>query len=125
MLRCRRALAIITGVVALFAGDTSQARSGHRQLYVVTHVDVPPNFTADTVPLLLQFATDSRKESGCVRFEVLQEPPHPNHFTFVETWMTRRAFESHLRAAHSIRFRAKLQPMLGSPFDERLHILLE
>ena len=120
-----RAMPILAGVILFFGGwFPSQAQSGGRPLYVVTHVDVTPNFTADTAALLLRFATDSRQDSGSVRFEVMQEAPHPNHFTLVEVWLTRRAFESHLRAAHSLQFREKLQTMLGSPFDERLNVLM-
>jgi quinol monooxygenase YgiN len=42
----------------------------------------------------------------------------------VEVWRSRQDFESHLAASHTRSFREKLQPMLGSPFDERLHKLL-
>ena len=37
---------------------------------------------------------------------------------------TRQAFDAHLAAAHTKRFREKLQPMLGSPYREGLHRLL-
>jgi quinol monooxygenase YgiN len=47
-----------------------------------------------------------------------------NHFTIVEVWPTKEAFEAHTAAEHTRRFREKLAPRLGSPFDERLHSLL-
>jgi quinol monooxygenase YgiN len=107
------------------SGSARSNRSrGGRQVYVVSHVDVPPNFTKDAIALLSQFAADSREDAGCVRFEVMQENPRTNHFTVVEVWRTRQAFEAHLGLAHSRAFREKLQPMLGSPFDERLNVLL-
>jgi quinol monooxygenase YgiN len=92
-------------------------------LYVVTHVDVMPRFTAAGRELLLQFATDSRKDAGAVRIEVLEELGRPNHSTVVEAWESRKAYDDHLMADHTRAYRAKLQPMLGSPFDERLHRL--
>ena len=55
--------------------------------------------------------------------EVLEELGRPNHSTVVEVWASRQAYEDHLAADHTRAFRNKLQPMLGSPFDERLHRL--
>ena len=92
---------------------------------MVTHVDVlGPNGAAEAAKILHEFAADSRKDQGSVRFEVLREPNRLNHFTIVEVWWTQQDFESHLAASHTKAFRERLQPMLGSPFDERLHKLL-
>jgi quinol monooxygenase YgiN len=93
------------------------------RLYVVTHVDVMPKFTDAARDLLKQFAADSRKDAGAVRIEVLEELGRSNHSTVVEIWASRQAYEDHLAADHTKAYRAKLQPMLGSPFDERLHRL--
>jgi quinol monooxygenase YgiN len=90
-------------------------------LYVVTHIDVMPKFTSPARELLEQFAVDSRKDAGAVRIEVLEEVSRPNHSTVVEVWRDRKAYEDHLAADHTRTYRTKLQPMLGSPFDERLH----
>jgi quinol monooxygenase YgiN len=43
----------------------------------------------------------------------------------VEVWDNQAAFEAHLEANHTKQFREKLQPMLGSPFDERLHTIMQ
>jgi quinol monooxygenase YgiN len=101
------------------------AQDPDERLYVVTHVDVlGPNGAAEAAKMLHEFAADSRKDEGSVRFEVLRDPNRLNHFTIVEVWRTRQDFETHLAAGHTRAFREKLQPMLGSPFDERLHKLL-
>jgi quinol monooxygenase YgiN len=92
-------------------------------IYVVTHVDVMPKFTKAGRDLLKQFAVESRRDSGAVRLEVYEDVSRHNHSTVVEVWSSRKAYEDHLIAAHTRAYRAKLQPMLGSPFDERLHHL--
>jgi quinol monooxygenase YgiN len=112
---------------AVFIGlcNPGSAQDADDRLYVVTHVDVlGPNGAAEAAKMLHEFAADSRKDQGSVRFEVLRDPDRLNHFTIVEVWRTRQDFESHLAAGHTRAFREKLQPMLGSPFDERLHKLL-
>jgi quinol monooxygenase YgiN len=92
-----------------------------KNLYVVTYVDVFPQFAADTAKMLQQFASDSLKEPGAVRFESLQDVARTNHFTIVEVWQSRQAYETHLASEHSKRFREKIQPGLGSPFDDRMY----
>ena len=123
-----RALALITIVSASLAVvpnlTAQEPARGGKSVYVVTHVDVTPNYTADATKALHEFAAESKKDPGIVRFEVLQQDSRPNHYTIVEVWQTRQAFEAHSAAEHTKRFREKLQPMLGSPFDERLHEIL-
>ncbi len=119
------AAALAAAVVFIGLCGRAGAQDADERLYVVTHVDVlGPNGAAEAAKALHQFAADSRNDQGSVRFEVLRDPDRLNHFTIVEVWRTRQDFESHLAASHTRAFREKLQPMLGSPFDERLHKLL-
>jgi quinol monooxygenase YgiN len=108
---------LLFAAVAAFAQDT--------RLYVVTHVDLMPPYTADGTPILVKFAADSRQEKGAARFELLQEPGRKNHFTIVSVWENQAAFDAHLSAEHTKQFREKIQPMLGGPLDERFHSLLQ
>jgi quinol monooxygenase YgiN len=116
---------ILTTLIVLFLAAASEGFSQDTRLYVVTHVDLTPNYTADGTKLLEMFATDSRKDPGIVRFELLQQLGRANHLAIVEVWANQKAFDAHLEANHTKQFREKLQPMLGSPFDERLHNLLK
>ena len=43
----------------------------------------------------------------------------------VGAWENQAAFDAHLEADHAKQFREKLQPMLGSPLDERLYSILQ
>lgn len=117
---------LVIAILHLGASLPAPAQEPGQKLYVVTHVDIGgPALAAEGAKLLQQFATDSVKDPGCVRFELLREPNRVNHFTIVEVWQSRQDFETHLATAHSKSFREKIQPLLGSPFDERLHILLQ
>ena len=68
-------LAPVVFPVSASAQQKAEARSG--ALYVVTYVDVFPNFTDDTMKALRQFATDSRKDLGSVRFEFFRTSCEP------------------------------------------------
>lgn len=91
-----------------------------QSIIVVSHVDVggPP---AEAPALLTQLTEASRREPGCLRFDVLQHTMRANHFTVVEVWSNQRTQEAHAAAAHTKAYREKLQPMTGSPLDERLY----
>jgi quinol monooxygenase YgiN len=107
--------------LSLGAGGFALAQDDANSVVVIVHVDVMPPFTTQAADLLAQLQRDSRHEAGEKDFEVLQEIGRPNHFTLVEAWVDQAAFDAHNAAAHTRHFRDQLQPMLGSPFDERLH----
>jgi quinol monooxygenase YgiN len=105
----------------LFAG-LAQAQD---TVYVVTHIDLMPNGTPAGVALLKQFVGESAKEKNCVRFEILQQAGRPNHLTLVGIWKDQKAFDAHDSAPYTKEFREKIQPLIGSPWDERLHQLIK
>jgi quinol monooxygenase YgiN len=90
-------------------------------IYVVTHVDVPPPRKDDCVAALKTLVGESRKEAGAARFEVFQQSNRPNHFSVVEIWKGQRAYDAHITAAHTKKFRDVLTPMTGALYDERLY----
>jgi quinol monooxygenase YgiN len=88
---------------------------------VVTHVDVPPPKKDDCIAALKTLVADSRKEGNSVRFEVFQQGSRPNHFSVVEIWKNQAAYDAHITAAHTKKFRDQLTPMTGALYDERLY----
>jgi quinol monooxygenase YgiN len=111
-------------LTALLLLAVSLVLSAQDKLYVVTHIDVTPNYSADGAKILRQYAAESRKDKGLVRFEMLVDVSRKNHFTVVSVWENQAAFDAHLEATHTKQMREKLQPMLGSPFDERFSVIL-
>jgi quinol monooxygenase YgiN len=107
------------------AVGATPAASAPGPIYAVTHVDVIPPRKEDGVALLRQLAADSGKDAGNVRFDVLQQTNRPNHFTVVEAWKDRNAFDAHGMAAHTRQFRDRLAPMSGALYDERLYAALD
>ena len=80
-------------------------------------MDVTPN---PQVPVLLrQLAEASRQEAGNLRFDVLLHTMRANHFTVIEAWRNQQALDAHVAAAHTKQYRDALQPLTGSPLDER------
>jgi quinol monooxygenase YgiN len=103
----------------------AQGPAAHDMIYVVTHVDIiPPEKDAGT-KLVQQYVADTRKDKGVVRVDASAEISRGNHISIVEVWQNQKAFDEHVAAAHTRQFRQQIDPKLGSPYDERLHLLLE
>ena len=101
---------------------TSGARTGGgAAITAVTHVDVVPAHKDGGMAALTGLAEESRKHPGNLRFGVWQQTNRPNHFTVVETWSSRKAFDSHAMAAETRDFRMQLAVMTGALYDERLY----
>jgi len=103
--------------LTLAAAKTSAENA--RSAFVVAHVDVAPNSQA---PMLLQQLADaSRQEPGNLRFDVLQHTMRGNHFTVIEQWRNQDALDAHVGTPHARAYRDALQPLTGSPLDERVY----
>jgi quinol monooxygenase YgiN len=97
------------------------AQSGKAGVCAVTHVDVIPPQRENGTAAVKQLAEDSRKHAGNVRFDVFVQTNRPNHFTVVECWKDRKAFDAHVAAKETKAFRDKLVSMTGALYDERLY----
>jgi quinol monooxygenase YgiN len=116
---------VLLALLGLAGRLAAQESGAHEKIYVVTHVDVLPTDAAAGTKLLKQYAEESRKDKGAVRVEVYIQISRVNHFSVVEVWENRQALDAHEAAAHTKKFREQIDPMLGSPYDERLHTLAE
>ena len=92
---------------------------------MLTHVDVFPAGKDQTIDMLKQLAEANRKESGNLRFDVLQQEGRANHLPLIEAWHDAPAQSAHAMAEHTRAFRAKLVPLQGALYDERLYLKLQ
>jgi quinol monooxygenase YgiN len=107
-----------------FSGFSVAGPSGQRgpqAVYVVTHVDVFPAGKDQAGALVTALAEAGRKANENLWFDVLQVEGHANHFTLVQGWRDRKAFDSSLMSAQTKDFRQKITPLEGALYDERLY----
>lgn len=108
----------------LSVGPATAAGNGEA-IHVLAHVDTVGGPQAGAPGLLTRLAEASRNEQGCLRFDVLQHTMRANHFTVVEIWQNQKALDAHAAAMHTKQYRDVLQPMSGSPLDERVYKAVE
>ena len=99
--------------------------AGRNAVTVVSHVDIGGGAKIDVPALLGKQAEASRGEAGSIRFDVLQHTVRANHFTVVEIWESQQALDRHAAAPHTRQYRDEVQPVSGSPVDERVYTLVE
>jgi quinol monooxygenase YgiN len=100
------------------------ARAQDMAIVMLSHIEVMPASKNQGAALLRELAAASRKETGVVRFEVLQRSAPSSHFLLVETWKDQAALDAHGAAAHTKAFRDKIKPMLMAPIDDRPCIVI-
>ena len=93
-------------------------------IYVVSYIEVMAPSTPEAAATLRLYREASHEDEDHAHLEVLQQNGRPDHFAIIEVWRNPQAFEAHGMAPHTKRFRETLQPLLGTPYDERLHSAL-
>lgn len=91
---------------------------------VITHVDFKPPVADDGRALLLAHAERLRSVPGLIRCYLLQQTERGNHFELVTVWASDEAYEAHHSLDETVEFREAVHPMLGSPWDDRIHRFL-
>jgi quinol monooxygenase YgiN len=90
-------------------------------LRVVARIKARSEKVGEVRELLCSLVEPTRKESGCVSYELLQNREDPTDFTFVEEWESNAAFESHAASDHIKAIGPKLQPVVADAPDIRTY----
>ena len=111
----------VFGSMSIGAASATPAGEAAGAVYVLTHVDVFPAGKDEAAALVKTLAEDSRKDPGAQRFDAIIMDGRPNHFHLIEVWADRSALIGHILADHTKQFRAKVTPLEGALYDERLY----
>ena len=93
-------------------------------LRVVARLIAFPDKVAELKSLLLSIIEPTRKEEGCVQYELLQNQAVPTDFTFVEEWESIALQEVHLGSTHIQAALEQLEGLAVAPPDIRYYELL-
>jgi quinol monooxygenase YgiN len=82
---------------------------------VHVHVNVKPEFIEAFKQATIENASNSVKEAGIARFDVLQQTDDPTRFILVEIYKSADAPGAHKETAHYKRWRDTVMPMMAEP----------
>lgn len=74
--------------------------------------------------VLRELIEPTRKEEGCLVYELLQNEKDSTDFTFVEEWESQELLNAHLASAHIAKAVSKLNGLLAAAPDIRVYRLL-
>jgi (4S)-4-hydroxy-5-phosphonooxypentane-2,3-dione isomerase len=82
---------------------------------VHVHVNVKPEFIEAFKQATLENASNSVKEPGIARFDVIQQTDDPTKFILVEVYKTAEAPGAHKETTHYKRWRDAVMTMMAAP----------
>jgi len=86
-------------------------------LVVNVHFQAAPGKEAALKAGLLGLVEPTRKEDGCILYDLHQSPDDPGKFMFYEIWTSRETLDRHSASAHILAFRGVRDTLLAKPGD--------
>jgi quinol monooxygenase YgiN len=73
--------------------------------------------------LLTAMVEPSKKENGCIFYEIFQYENEPNRFMAVETWRDEKALDAHKTSAHYKIYKTSYEPFCDDKYSDELEVL--
>lgn len=83
-------------------------------LTVVATIVAKPGCEKDVEALLTGLVEPSRKDKGCLLYDLHRAVDQPGTFLFYETWESKELLDAHLETPHLANMREKLGPLAQS-----------
>ncbi len=93
-------------------------------LRVVARIIARPETIDNVRSLLIGLIGPTRREPGCITYELLQNTSDPTDFTFVEEWESDDALRAHLASDHIKQVTSNLADLMAVPPDIRKYLVV-
>lgn len=90
------------------------------KLTVVARVRVKPGKEAEVQRTLLGLVEATRKEAGCLNYDLHVSQDDPALFLFYENWTSKAHLDAHAQSAHIQVFRSHAAEWLAEPVEIKL-----
>ncbi len=87
------------------------------QVTVVARIQAQPGREDHVRRELLRLVAETRREQGCLNYDLLQLPGNPTQFLFYENWTSQAHLDAHARSPHIQAFRALAPELLAAPTE--------
>lgn len=83
--------------------------------HVLARITVQPDAADAARAILAELVTPTRREPGCLRYELYQQTDSPHIFQTVELWQDQAAADAHMTTPHVGAAIAAIGPLLAGP----------
>ena len=84
------------------------------QIAVVAVMTALPGSEAALAEVLGSLVAPTRREAGCLRYDLHRDPGAPGTLVFLEAWESREAHQAHLKTPHFLSARARQEGLVAS-----------
>jgi quinol monooxygenase YgiN len=84
-------------------------------LTVVAEMVAKPGKEDELKRHLISLVDPTRKEDGCVQYDLNQDTSEAGRFVFYECWRSRELLERHLQSPHLLAFRSVEKELVAGP----------
>ena len=81
-------------------------------VYIIAYLSAHPGKGSEVVSLAAPLIEATRREAGCITYELFCKPADPDTLVFVETWKDKAAVEAHFAQPHLKAFQAAMADLL-------------
>jgi len=82
------------------------------KLYIIALFRFKENYMMDAIELLKKLAHETRKEEGCLQYDLIEDKYQKGVFFIIELWETEEHHFAHSGTEHLQNFRVESIPML-------------
>ncbi|MCA6067955.1 antibiotic biosynthesis monooxygenase [Chryseobacterium sp. RG1] len=86
-------------------------------LYVIAKSISKKEDILQTQKTLEALIEPTRKEEGCIKYELLQDHTNPEVFFFDEIWESKERLNAHASSTHFLQAQEQLKSLLESPME--------
>lgn len=94
---------------------------GGETVVVAARITVRPDSVEAFIGLCKPLIEKTRRDKGCLRYELYQDPARPDIFFFYEEYADAAAKEYHARQEYMGEYRVRREPMLAAPPFTRVY----
>lgn len=114
--------AVFLAVILLVAANTLSPAASPAMaepIRVSVNVDIMPEHLDEGLAALKDYVAEAAKDPALQAIELSQRIDAPNHFILDLRLADKERYDAHIQSAYARKFRERLFPCLGSPWDER------
>jgi quinol monooxygenase YgiN len=86
-----------------------------KSLTVLAHVKAQPGKESQVRQALLSLIGPSRKDAGCINYDLHQAVDNPALFLFHENWASKELLDAHLQTPHVQAAMAQMSQLVAEP----------
>ena len=105
-LKCTTGAAILAAIVpttsTLISCTQKPKLMNVNTLNVVAIAETSADRAEELKSICLGLIEPTRKEEGCIAYELYQDTSNPGKFTFIENWQSKEHLDAHLKTPHLV-----------------------